>query len=227
VIYWEGSSAHSHFFRKRTLAPEGTPEESLTLPRILHQKLGRAQIKLPNSAGMDEGTDALSGIRRDIASIDPNLAIFNVRTLSEYLELSRSNARFAVSTYGGIGVFGLVLAAIGLAGVTGYTVAQRPKEIGIRMALGARKWQALLLVLREGAALVSVGTVLGFLGAFAVAKILSALTNVFVDSLKVGTGDPRLLVGAPLLLATLAMLACYMPAYRATKIDPLKALREE
>jgi macrolide transport system ATP-binding/permease protein len=178
-------------------------------------------------AGMDAGTDALSGIRREIASIDPDLAIFNVRTLSEYLELSRSSARFAVSTYGGIGVFGLVLAAIGLAGVTGYTVAQRRKEIGIRMALGARKWQALLLVLREGAALVSVGTVLGFLGAFAVAKILSALTNVFVDSLKVGTGDPRLLVGAPLLLATLAMLACYIPARRAAKIDPLKALREE
>jgi predicted permease len=184
-------------------------------------------IMVRPDAGMDAGADALSGIRREIASIDPDLAIFNVRTLSEYLELSRSSARFAVSTYGGIGVFGLVLAAIGLAGVTGYTVAQRRKEIGIRMALGARKWQALLLVLREGAALVSVGTVLGFLGAFAVAKILSALTNVFVDSFEVGTGDPRLLVGAPLLLATLAMLACYMPARRAAKIDPLKALREE
>jgi putative ABC transport system permease protein len=184
-------------------------------------------IMVRPDAGMDAGMDALSGIRREIASIDPDLAIFNVRTLNEYLELSRSSARFAVSTYGGIGVFGLVLAAIGLAGVTGYTVAQRRKEIGIRMALGARKWQALLLVLREGAALVSVGTVLGFLGAFAVAKILSAVTNVFVDSLQVGTGDPRLLVGAPLLLATLAMIACYVPARRAAKIDPLKALREE
>jgi ABC-type antimicrobial peptide transport system permease subunit len=124
-------------------------------------------------------------------------------------------------------VFGLVLAAIGLAGVTAYTVAQRRKEIGIRMALGARKGQALALVLREGAALVSVGTVLGFLGAIALAKILSAMTNIVVKSLKVGTDDPRLLVGAPLLLAALAMLACYLPARRAAKIDPLKALREE
>jgi len=154
------------------------------------------------------GTGALSGIRREIASIDPNLTIFNVRTLSDYLELSRSATRFSVQTYGGIGVSALVLAAIGLAGVTAYAVAQRRKEIGIRMALGSGKGQALLLVLREGAALVSVGRVLGFSGAFALAKILSSLTNVFVDALKVGTDDPRLLLGAPLLLGAVAMLAC-------------------
>ena len=94
------------------------------------------------------------------------------------------------------------------------------------MALGARKGQVLLLVLREGAALVSAGTVFGFLGAFALAKILSALTSVFVDALKVGTDDPRLLVGAPLLLAGLALFACYLPARMAAKIDPLEALRE-
>jgi ABC-type antimicrobial peptide transport system permease subunit len=131
-----------------------------------------------------------------------------------------------VDTYGGIGLFGLVLAAIGLAGVTAYAVVQRRREIGIRMALGARKAQVLRLVLREGAALVTVGTVLGFLGAFGLAKMLSALTKVFVDVLNVGTNDPRLLVGAPLLLAALALLACYIPARRAARIDPLKALRE-
>ena len=98
--------------------------------------------------------------------------------------VSRSSPRFAVQTYGGIGVFGLVLAAIGLAGVTAYAVAQRRKEIGIRMALGASKAQVLRLVLREGAALVGVGTVLGFLGAMAMAKMLSSLTSIFVDALK-------------------------------------------
>ena len=85
----------------------------------------------------------------------------------------------------------------------------------------------LRLVLREGTALVSVGTVLGFLGAMAMAKILSALTNVFVEAFRVGTDDLRLLVGAPLLLATVTMLACYLPARRSVKIDPLKALRQE
>lgn len=175
----------------------------------------------------DSATDALSGIRREIASIDPHLNIFNVRTLNEYLDLRRASERFAVNTYGAIGVFGLVLAAIGLAGVTAYAVAQRRKEIGIRMALGARKGQVLALVLREGTALVIAGSVLGFLGAYTLAKALSALTNVFADSLKIGTNDPRLLLGAPLLLATLAMLACYVPARNSAKIDPLKAVRED
>jgi ABC-type lipoprotein release transport system permease subunit len=82
-------------------------------------------------------------------------------------------------------------------------------------------------VLREGTALVGVGTVLGFLGAVGLAKIASALANMLVDALRVGTSDLRLLVGAPLLLAAVALLACYVPARRSVQIDPLKALREE
>jgi putative ABC transport system permease protein len=175
----------------------------------------------------DVGADALSGIRSEIALINPNLNIFNVQTFSAYLDRSRSALRFSIQTYGGIGVFGLLLAAIGLAGVTAYSVAQRRKEIAIRTALGASRAQVLRLVLREGAALVGVGTVLGFLGAVAMAKILSSLANMFVDALRVGTDDPRLLIGAPLLLAAVAMLACYVPARRSVQIDPLKALREE
>jgi len=200
---------------------------------VIYLPLTQRNFARPPADGMtimvrsDGETDKLGGIRREIASIDPNLVIFNVRTLSDYLELSRSAERFSVNTYGGIGVFGLVLAAIGLAGVTAYAVAQRSKEIGIRMALGACRRQVLLLVLREGTALISVGTVLGFLGAFAVARTLSAVTNVFVESLMVGMDDRRLVIGAPLLLAGLAMLACYVPARRAAKIDPLQSLRQE
>ena len=175
----------------------------------------------------DAGADALRGIRHEIASIDPNLNIFRVQTLSDCLNRSRASVRFSIQKYGGIGVFGLVLAAIGLAGVTAYAVAQRRKEIGIRTALGASRAQVLRLVLREGAALVSVGTVLGFLGAMAMAKALSALMSIFAEALSVGTDNLRLLVGAPLLLAVVAMLACYVPAHRSAQIDPLKALREE
>jgi len=106
-------------------------------------------------------------------------------------------------------------------------VTQRRKEIGIRMALGARKGQVLRLVLREGATLVTVGSILGFAGAFAIAKLLSAMTNILADALQVGTNDPRLLLGAPLLLMALTMIACYVPARKSIRIDPLKALREE
>jgi predicted permease len=200
---------------------------------VLYLPLTSRDFARPSAEGIiilvrsDAGTDALSATRSAIASIDPNLTIFNVQTLSDYLDRSRSSMRFAAQTYGGIGVFGLILAAIGLAGVTAYAVAQRRKEIAIRTALGASKAQVLRLVLREGATLVTVGSVLGFLGAIGIAKVLSALTNLFVEALSVGTNDARLLIGAPVLLATVAMLACYIPARRSTQIDPLRALREE
>jgi ABC-type antimicrobial peptide transport system permease subunit len=188
----------------------------------LKVRLPFCQRTLPTS-----GTDPLAAIRNEIAFLDPNLNIFNIQTLGSYLDRSRSALMFSAQTYGGIGLFGLFLAAIGLAGVTAYAVAQRRKEIAIRTAVGARPLQILRLVLREGTALISAGTILGFLGAVAMAKILSALTSLFVDALKIGTADPLLLVGAPALLAAVAMLACYIPARKSTKIDPLKALREE
>jgi putative ABC transport system permease protein len=195
----------------------------LTPRNFARPPAGGISILIRSSAG----PEALGSIRNNIAALYPNLTIFNVQTLSDYLNRSRSATRFAAESYGGIGLFGLALAAIGLGGVTAYAVAQRRKEIAIRTALGASKLQVLRLVLREGAALVTVGTILGFIGAVAVAKLLSALTNIFVGALKIGTGDLRLLVGAPLLLAAVAMLACYIPARRATQIDPVNALREQ
>ena len=200
---------------------------------VVYLPLRQRDFARPPADGMtimvraDPGTDVLSAIRHEIAMTDPKLNLFNVRTLSEYIELSRASQRFAVNTYGGMGVFGLMLAAIGLAGVTAYSVAQRSKEIAIRIALGATKLQVLRLVLREGAALVMCGTLFGFLGAIALAKIVSVLANTFVDALRIGMTDPRLLPGAPLLLAGVALLACYVPAHKAAKIDPLRALRQE
>jgi macrolide transport system ATP-binding/permease protein len=199
----------------------------------IYLPLTRRDFARPPAGGIkimvraEAGTDPLSGIRNQIASMDPNLTIFYVQTLREYLDYSRSEMRTAIRTYGGIGVFGLLLVSIGLAGVTAYAVAQRRREIGIRTALGATRFHVLQLVLREGTALVGVGTILGFLGAILMARVLSAMAHILVEALSVGTNDPRLLVGAPLLLASLAMFACYLPARRAAQIDPLMAMREE
>ena len=212
-------------------------EQMMTSMPVLYLPLTHTDLMSPPPGGMTvivradshAGTagDAMDGVRRQIAAIDPNLAIFNLRTLAEDVDQTTSYLRMSSVIYGGIGGFGLILAAIGLAGVTAYSVARRRKEIGIRMALGARKGQVLRLVLREGGALVAVGSVLGLAAAFAVSRALSALTSILGNAFHVGINDPRLVFGAPLLLAALAMLACYIPARRSTQIDPLQALREE
>ena len=218
---------------------ETATEQAATLP-VVYLPLTRADLESPplngitvivrtnaQTARLASPADAMRGVRREIAAIDPKLAIFNVRTLAEEVDQTTSFLRISSAIYGGIGTFGLILAAIGLAGVTAYSVARRRKEIGIRVALGAQKAQVLRLVLREGGTLVAVGSVLGLLAAFAVSRALSALTNILGQAFAASTHDPRLLIGAPLLLAALAMLACYVPARRSTKIDPLIALREE
>jgi predicted permease len=173
------------------------------------------------------GPDAIEAVRAELASIDPRLTVFNVRTMNDQISQMNSMIQFSSTFYGGIGVFGLVLASIGLAGVTAYAVARRSKEIGIRMALGATRSQVLRLVMNEGAALVAVGSVVGFLGAVLISRALASITDEVARSLGASTGDPVLLIGAPLLLAGLALLACYLPARKATEIDPLLALRQD
>ncbi|HTS56187.1 MAG TPA: ADOP family duplicated permease [Terriglobales bacterium] len=223
---------HEHSYDVVGVVHDMTDVEGFT-QAIIYLPLTPRNFARPPGAGMtilvrsEAGADALSAIRNQITLLDPNLNIIDAQTLGDYLDRSRAALRFSVQTYGGIGLFGLVLAAIGLAGVTAYSVAHRRKEIAIRTAVGASKVQVLWLVLREGTALTTVGTAVGFLGAIGLAKALSALTSIFSDALRVGTDDPRLLVGAPFLLATVATLACYVPARRSNQIDPMKVLREE
>jgi len=203
-----------------------------TVAPALYLPLTRKSLSRPSTGGVTllinaTGPDAIDAVRREIATIDPNLNLFRVRSLDDQITETLSYLRVAVSIYGGMGLFALVLAAVGLAGVTTYSVAQRRKEIGIRMALGAKKSQVLALVLREGTALVAVGTVLGFAGAWAMSRVLSSVLSQLAETMNTNEGNVALILGAPILLAGLAMLACYFPARRSTKIDPLTALREE
>ena len=105
--------------------------------------------------------------------------------------------------------------------MTAYSVARRGREIGIRVALGATSGNVLGLVMREGAALVAVGTVIGLAGAWAAAKVLSAMVSVVASATSASTSDPLLLVGAPVLLAGLALLACYLPARKSMSDRPV------
>src|SRR4029079_11685309 len=173
------------------------------------------------------GSDAISALRSELASIDPHLTVFNTRTMSEQLGQMNTLIQLSSTFYGGIGVFSLILASIGLAGVTAYAVARRNKEIGIRMALGASQGQVVRLGMREGAALVMVGSVVGFAGAVLISRALSSMTAELARAFGASTGDPLLLIGAPLLLGGLAILACYIPARKATEVDPLTALRQQ
>ena len=170
------------------------------------------------------GVDVIGVVRHEIAAIDSNVNSFNARSMGEHLAQFMSMLKAASWTYGVMGLFGLILASVGLAGVTAYSVAKRGREIGIRLALGAQKCDILCLVMKEGVLLVVLGTVAGL--ALALAGI-RALSVIFFTVASVRGNDPMLLVGAPLLLASLALLACYIPARLATRIDPAVSLRME
>jgi predicted permease len=173
------------------------------------------------------GRDTLAAVRDRMASLHADLTVFDVHTMQEDFDRMNSIAQWESVIFVILGFFALLLASIGLGGVTAYAVVRRRKEIGIRMALGARARQVQGLVLREGTALVVVGSVLGISGAFALVRVFSAYSDLLARSFGRVGKNPLLLVGAPLALAGLAMLACYLPARRATKIDPVAALREE
>jgi predicted permease len=173
------------------------------------------------------GRDTLAAVRDRMASLHPGLTVFDVHTMQEDLDRLNSFTQWTSSMYVILGFFALLLACVGLGGVAAYTVVRRRKEIGIRMALGARAHQVRGLVLKEGAALVLVGLVLGVSGAFTLAHVFAAYSDILARSFGNRGYNPLLLIGAPLVLAGLAMVACYLPARRATGIDPMAALREE
>ena len=168
-----------------------------------------------------ESQSVVAAVRAQIRALDANLPIADVKTLRAQLDLSLFPSRVAAWTLGGFGVLALLLAAIGIYGVVSYSVAQRTREIGVRMALGAKERDVLRLVLGEGTFVIAVGLGLGLLLAVASTRVLAGFLY------GVGATDPVTFTGVPLLLAVIALVASYIPAHRATKVDPLVALRCE
>jgi ABC-type antimicrobial peptide transport system permease subunit len=163
-------------------------------------------------------TAAVRGVVNEVAA---NVPLLNVQTLGDRVDQSLDGQRSQTRLLAFFGLLALLLSSIGIYGVMAYSVAQRTREIGIRMALGARSQNVLSLVVRQGMGLVMGGVALGLIGAFAVTRLIGSLLFA------VGAADPATFVAASLLLVGVAALAGYLPARRATKVDPLIALRHD
>jgi putative ABC transport system permease protein len=159
--------------------------------------------------------------QREIQAIDPEQPVADVRTMEQWLAESVARARFSAMLLGVFAVLALLLATVGIYGVISYTVTQRTHELGIRVALGAQRSDVLRLVIGQGLALAGVGVALGLVGAFALTRLVRSLLY------EVSATDPLTYVGLSLFLLLVALLACYLPARRATRVDPMQALRYE
>jgi putative ABC transport system permease protein len=162
-----------------------------------------------------------SPIRSAIRELDPSLPVYNLWSMNEVVSKSMVQPRFLallLATFSGIALF---LAAIGIYGVMAYSVAQRTQEIGVRMALGARPLHVLRLVFGQSLGMLLIGTVIGLAGAFALTRLMRTLL------FEITATDPLTYVTVIGLLTVVALLACYIPARRAAKVDPLIALRYE
>jgi putative ABC transport system permease protein len=166
--------------------------------------------------------EAVAGaVRQAIWSVDPDQAIGDVDVVSRLVRNSTTMPRLHVALFGLFAVLALVLSAVGLYGLIAYGVTRRTREFGIRLALGASRPDVLRLVLRDGARLAAVGLALGLAGALAAARLLDSLLY------RVSVNDPLVFAGVVVLLAAVAFAATFLPARRATRVDPMQALRTE
>ena len=160
-------------------------------------------------------------VRREIRALDPEIPVSRVRSMEQVLSASASVRELNVMLLSVFAAVALTLAALGIYGVMAYTVTQRTKEIGVRMALGASAVEVQRLVLRQGLLLAGLGVLLGALGAVALGRVLTSLL------FGVSATDPTIYAAVTAVLAAVALLATYVPARRATRVSPMVALRYE
>ncbi len=191
-------------------------EDSVTM--YLPQSRGGASFELRTAA---DPQALLPAIRKAVAQLNPNLPLFHVKTESEQIDELLFQERLIARLFGFFGGLALLLACIGLYGLLSYEVSRRTREIGIRMALGAQPERVLKLVLRQGLGLAIVGAVVGIGLALGVTRYLQSMLY------GVKWNDPGTIAAVAVLLALVALAACYIPARRATRVAPMVALRDE
>ena len=158
---------------------------------------------------------------RKIHELDPTITVFDVQTMSGRMSASMARQRFSTIMLGAFAAFALILAVVGVYGVMSHLVTQGAHDIGVRMALGAERRSILLMVLRQGMELTVAGSVLGLIGAAALTRVMASLL------FGVSTTDLATFTAVPVILIATAMIASYIPALRATRVDPVVALRDE
>jgi putative ABC transport system permease protein len=170
---------------------------------------------------VSEPSQIVSAIRGQLKQLDPELPIYKISTLKELVSSSISQTRFPALTLSLFACAALLLAAIGVYGVLAYTVAQRKREIGVRMALGAPRAQILRLFLGQAVKWATLGGGAGLLAAFMLVRFMRSML------FEVAPYDPRIFASVAAILTIVVLMACYVPALRATKIDPMAAVRSE
>jgi len=163
----------------------------------------------------------IGAVRAEIKRMDAKLPVTDARTMAEHLDASLAPARGAAAVLGSFGLLALAIAAIGIYGVTAYSVAQRTREIGVRMALGAEAIDVVKMIVRQGMTLTLAGLAIGLVGAWAMTRLMASVLY------GVSATDAATFVVVPSLLALVTLIACYLPARLATKVDPMIALRSE
>ncbi len=201
----------------RYVTLEEPPRMAFFMP--LEREPEQSRLLLIRASGRPEAL--VPSIRRALVELDPSLPYIELKTLADVLRPELQPRRLGASMFGAFGLLALVLSAVGLYGVVSYTVAQRTHELGIRMALGARRAQVLGLVVRQGVRLALAGLAIGTAGALAATRFVTRLLY------GVTATDPLTFAGVALALGATAVLASLIPARRATRVDPATALRRE
>jgi putative ABC transport system permease protein len=160
-------------------------------------------------------------VRREVAAGDPDQPVYEVMTMEQRLANSIALRRNSMLLFAIFAAMALIIAAIGIYGVISYSVSQRTREIGIRMALGAERRDVLKLVLKQGLKLISAGVTIGLIASLGLTRVMKNLL------FEVSATDPPTFVVIALILTIIALLACWVPARRATKVDPVVALRND
>jgi putative ABC transport system permease protein len=173
------------------------------------------------------GVDAGPIIRGQIVAMDTKLTTFDAKTMPEWIEQVMFIVKIGLWSYSLMGAFGLALASVGLAGLTAYSVSSRVHEIGTRLALRARPKDILRMIMAEGATLIAIGSCIGITLAVLAMHVMVASMDPVAQSILHSWADLRIAAGALGVLVAVGLSACYLPARRSSRVDPVIALRQE